>query len=64
MNNFVQKHLDLAVTKIASFSDSQQVCFNFDFVENVALMQIATSGNKLLKVNEIWRRVQFFDVKS
>ena len=53
MSNFVQKHLDLAVAKIASFSGSQQVCFNFDFVENVALMQISTSRNKLLKVNEI-----------
>ena len=64
MSNFVQKHLDLAVAKIASFSGSQQVCFNFDFVENVALMQISTSTNKLLKVNEIWRRVPFFDVKN
>ena len=53
MSNFIQKHLDLAVTKIASFSGSQQVCLNFDLVENVALMQISTSGNKLLKVNEI-----------
>ena len=60
MNNFVQKHLDLAVTKIASFSDSKQVCFKFDSVENVILAQIAPSTNKILKVSEILRRVQFF----
>ena len=60
MNNFVQKHLDLAVTKIASFNDSKQVCFKFDSVENVILAQIAPSTNELLKVSEILRRVQFF----